>query len=264
MLVTRKPEDDFGDAKLGTWNKPGDDYYLIVDDKVIGSTWWCGADYIRNGERWASYGPAGVQMGFRTREAAEAAQVKAYAVNPSEFDRLVEDHDRAQATERARRDEELAVAADARTYTRRAARLGADEPGTTVFTLPAHHHTYGDETEVNTVAGWLEANGVEADTRHEIRVEQRAERTVIVFEEPAYANTTETRVITMTVPPPFPQPAARPDLAELLTVHSRSLFPLADHRTVACSSCTPSAGALVPWPCPTVLAAIGTAVSDAA
>jgi hypothetical protein len=55
---------------------------ILVDGREIGSTWWCGADYIPAGRRWASDGPAGCLYGddgFPTREAAEQAQVDAYA-----------------------------------------------------------------------------------------------------------------------------------------------------------------------------------------
>ncbi|QIB49486.1 hypothetical protein [Streptomyces aureoverticillatus] len=78
--VTRKPEhpgyDTVGDADH--W---GEDYFLLVDGARIGGTYWCSGRGIKDGERWASYGPAGLQMGFGTREDAEQAQVDVHLSN---------------------------------------------------------------------------------------------------------------------------------------------------------------------------------------
>lgn len=75
--VTRKPE-HAGYTALGSWNRPGEDHLLLVDGKEIGGSYWCSADYVKNGQRWASYGPAGLSMGHRTREDAEQVQVDAH------------------------------------------------------------------------------------------------------------------------------------------------------------------------------------------
>lgn len=77
--VTREPEHPGYDT-LGDADNWGEDYYLLIDGKRIGGTYWCSGSSIKDGERWASYGPAGLQMGFRTREDAEQAQLKAAGI----------------------------------------------------------------------------------------------------------------------------------------------------------------------------------------
>jgi hypothetical protein len=67
-----------GYTDLGSWNTPGEDFLLLVDDVEIGGTYWCAADYIADGDRWASWGPAGLSMGHRTREDAEVVQLRAH------------------------------------------------------------------------------------------------------------------------------------------------------------------------------------------
>ncbi|WJV51750.1 hypothetical protein [Streptomyces flavofungini] len=68
-VVTREPE------------HRGEDYHLLVDGVRIGGTYWSSGQSIKNGARWASYGPAGLQMGWRTREDAEQAQVDVHLSN---------------------------------------------------------------------------------------------------------------------------------------------------------------------------------------
>jgi hypothetical protein len=75
--VTRKPQHP-GYTTLGSWNRPGEDYDLLVNGEAIGGTYWCGSGTVKNGQRWASYGPAGLSMGHRTREDAEQVQVNAH------------------------------------------------------------------------------------------------------------------------------------------------------------------------------------------
>lgn len=77
--ITREPVHPGYDT-LGDADNWGEDFYLIVDGQNIGTTWHCPADYIRDGERWASDGPAGLSMGHRTREDAEQAQLKAHGL----------------------------------------------------------------------------------------------------------------------------------------------------------------------------------------
>jgi hypothetical protein len=79
--VTRKPE-HAGYDELGDWNSPGEDYLLYVDGKRIGCTYWCGSSSVPDGQRWASWGCAGLKLGLRTREDAEQAQVDAYTGPP--------------------------------------------------------------------------------------------------------------------------------------------------------------------------------------
>ena len=74
--ITREPVHP-GYDDLGDENTPGEDYWLLVNGENIGTTWYCSADYVNDGERWASDGPAGLSMGHRTREAAEKAQLDA-------------------------------------------------------------------------------------------------------------------------------------------------------------------------------------------
>ena len=79
--ITRTPEHD-GFTTLGSENEHGDDYLLHIDSHQIGGTYYCNATDIKDGERWASYGPAGYSMSHRTREDAEQAQIDAHLANP--------------------------------------------------------------------------------------------------------------------------------------------------------------------------------------
>jgi hypothetical protein len=80
--VTRRPEDDRY-TDLGSATEPGDDYFIVIDGQDIGGTYYCNADWVLPGQRWASWGPAGLQDGFRTREGAEQVQVAAF--DPKDF-----------------------------------------------------------------------------------------------------------------------------------------------------------------------------------
>jgi hypothetical protein len=105
--------------------------------------------------------------------------VQAYAANPDVTDRAIAEEQRAVIARQARED---AAAAD-RAEQQRRRRLGDDLPGPTVWTLPSHHFLFAAEADVAAVAGWLAAHGLEEVNRlHEIRVEQRASRRVIVVE----------------------------------------------------------------------------------
>jgi len=74
--ITREPEHP-GCETLGDADHWGEDFYLLVDGERIGGSYWCSAEYVKDGERWASWGPAGLSMGHRTREDAERVQVTA-------------------------------------------------------------------------------------------------------------------------------------------------------------------------------------------
>ncbi|MEU6054217.1 hypothetical protein ABZ829_27825 [Streptomyces xanthochromogenes] len=77
---TRQPHHpDF--TELGSENTPGEHYELCCDDIEFASTYYCGASYVRDGQRWASDGPAGLSLGHRTREDAEQVQIDAYLAN---------------------------------------------------------------------------------------------------------------------------------------------------------------------------------------
>lgn len=52
-----------------------DDHDIVVNKTKIGGVYFCGAGYVADDARWASYGPAGLRMGFPTRDAAIAAQM---------------------------------------------------------------------------------------------------------------------------------------------------------------------------------------------
>ncbi|MGW2863297.1 hypothetical protein [Streptomyces sp. NPDC001205] len=67
---------------LGSENEPGEDYLLLADGDEFANTYYCAASYVRDGERWASDGPAGLSVGHRTREDAEQAQIDAYRPDP--------------------------------------------------------------------------------------------------------------------------------------------------------------------------------------
>lgn len=63
---------------LGGPDAPGEDYDLHVDTLAVGGSYWCGSAEIPDGQRWASFGPAGLRMRFPDRETAEQVQVDAY------------------------------------------------------------------------------------------------------------------------------------------------------------------------------------------
>lgn len=75
--VTRAPVYP-DDRALGGPYRPGADYFLLVGKTKIGGTYWAGANPA--GQRWTSWGVAGLSQHHRTRELAEQAQVDAYQV----------------------------------------------------------------------------------------------------------------------------------------------------------------------------------------
>lgn len=79
--ITRTPEHPGYDT-LGTANTKGEDYLLHIDGHEVGGTYYCDATDIRDGEHWASWGPAGLSMGHRTREDAEQVQIDAHLAQP--------------------------------------------------------------------------------------------------------------------------------------------------------------------------------------
>lgn len=267
MRVTHRPKDPQW-TDLGGPDTPGEDYLIVVDDMVIGGTYWCSADYVPDGQRWASWGPAGLSMRHPDREAAEQVQVRAYAVNPDVTDRAVEQDQRTAAAEQARRDAESAE----RAAQQRRRRLGDDEPGPTVWTLPSHHFLFAAHADVAAVAAWLGAHDLdEVSGLHEIRVEQRAARRVIVVERVvlrrlASATETQTWVVTCTADPPAVDTTPRPDLVALLAEHYPTTFPLIDYgREHACATCTrqhTGPVAVTPWPCAVFVAARDRRVDD--
>ncbi len=257
-----------------------EDGVIFVDGRRIGGTYWCGPQ--PRSRRWASYGPAGAlygERGFPTRDAAEAAQVREYATNPDEYDRL---NDQAnallaadEAERQARHDAETARL-DAEDRLRR---LGDDEPGPTVWTCPAFHHMYAPAREVRLVHSWLRFHGLEGEVSglHPIRVERRATRTVIVYERPTdmvqlaaamgqnvthegWLKAVETHVTTLVEDPPTITVPDRPDLHPVFAEHRPVKFPLIDFgRNVACSCCTKNSGdvtSVIAWPCDVVETAI--------
>jgi hypothetical protein len=74
--ITREPVHPGYDT-LGDADNWGEDFYLLINGNNIGTTWYCSAAYVKDGQRWASDGPAGLSMGHPTREAAEQVQLKA-------------------------------------------------------------------------------------------------------------------------------------------------------------------------------------------
>ncbi|MDX3329922.1 hypothetical protein PV405_35650, partial [Streptomyces sp. ME02-6979-3A] len=79
--VTRRPEDDRY-TDLGSATVPGDDYFIVIDGRDIGGTYWANDHTVQPGFNWMSWGPAGLRDGFRTREEAEQVQVAAYTPAP--------------------------------------------------------------------------------------------------------------------------------------------------------------------------------------
>lgn len=154
-------------------------------------------------------------------------------------------------------------------------RLGDDEPGLTVWTLPAYHALYAPMTEVDAVSAWFAANEITyVSGCHEVRVEQRASRLAAVYEAvcrpwaQGRSLETETRVVTLTTGLPVITTPARPDLHELLEMHWPATFPLIDFgAAAACGHCTREARAtlaadMVHWPCPVVAAAMDNPPQD--
>lgn len=259
MRVSRRPRDPEW-TELGGPNTPGEDYLIVVDDAAIGGTYWCGADYVPDRQRWASWGPAGLSMHHPDRETAEQVQIRAYAADPDVVDRAIAQKQWMAAARQAA----LQAEAAARAEQHRRRRLGDDLPGPTVWTLPSHHFLFAPEADVAAVFTWLGAHGVdEVSGLHEIRVEQRTARRVTVVERPvaglASSTATETWVITCAADPPAIDTTPRPDLVAVLAEHFPAKFPLIDYgREYACAACTrehTSPAAVTPWPCAVFTAA---------
>lgn len=69
------------EAEHPGYDSPEDDFYLLVDGKRIGGTYWCPADpSTEAGQQYVSYGPAGYSFGHHTREHAEQAQLQAAGI----------------------------------------------------------------------------------------------------------------------------------------------------------------------------------------
>jgi hypothetical protein len=131
MQVSRQPKyPDFAD--LGGPNAPGEDYLILVDSKTIGGTYWCGADYIPRGQRWASWGPAGLSLRHPDRESAERVQVREYTANPDMVDRLIAEEERSAEADRVRR-----VAEEAERDEQRGERRRRERPATDAGDHPA-------------------------------------------------------------------------------------------------------------------------------
>ncbi|MFB4285226.1 hypothetical protein ACBJ59_58895 [Nonomuraea sp. MTCD27] len=191
----------------------------------------------------------------------EQAQVREYATDPDGYDRQAAMARAEQQAEQAQRQAEREAEEERREAEQRCERLGDDEPGPVVWALPVFFALYADADEVEAVANWLEANGLEdVSGRHEVRVEQRATRRAAVYEAPVWvwngrsSTTTETHVVTIvTDPPPITAPD-RPDLHEVFAEHWPARFPLVDFGLgIACAKCTRDAKVtisdqMVPWP----------------
>lgn len=267
-----------------TWQHTGyeggiEDSLLQVDGRTIGGAYWCGSDTVRDGERWASWGVAGLSMGHPTRKAAEQVQADRYATDPDRYNQQIDEDAAESAAEEAAHRARYDAAIEKADEQDRFRRCGADEPGPTVWTLPAFHVFYAPQAELDAVGDWLDANGIESSGCHPVRVEQRAARKVAVFEKPtalaslvmamgqtssarARVDAVETWVVTLATDPPVITTPDRPDLHDLFLEHWPAQFPLIDYgfRT-ACGACTKRARAttvdkMVTWPCPEVAAHI--------
>jgi hypothetical protein len=263
--VTRVPEHEGCDSLHGTATTAPDEFLILVDGQRIGGT-YLGSRPLGDGtygDQWISYGPAGFSCGHASREAAEQAQVRAYATDPSGYDRHFTMARARRKTETARQEAERQAGHRAREAGRRRELLGDDGPGTAIWVLPAFHALYAGGAEVQAVAAWLGANDVtDVCADHEVRVEQRATRRVAVYQTPSLvlngraSASTEPRAVTiMTSPPPITTPD-RPDLHPLFAEHYPTRFPLIDGGFgSACGQCTSNAKAttaeqMVSWPCP--------------
>jgi hypothetical protein len=260
FAVTREAQ-HADDTDLGSATEPGGDFYLLVDGRRIGGTYWCFADDFADGQRWASWGVAGLSRRNRTREDAENVQVREYVTDPSGCDRRLDDYEREQQDERDRREAELAAEEAAWAEARRIKMEGDDGPGETIWTLPPHHALIGELDDVTKVQAWLAAHDLDmVSAAHEIRVEQRATRRVIVVQQARFfgrcPDNTETRAVTLIAEPSAVDTTPRPDLVDMLVDggHWPSRFPLIDFgQTLACSACTRESGdptKTVAWPCP--------------
>jgi hypothetical protein len=109
-----------------------EDSLILVDGEQIGGVYLCA------NLTWASYGPLGYVFDYPTREAAERAQLREYVTNPDLFDRLNAEARAERDAEQARRDAEQDARAPAREADDRRRRLGDDEPGPTIWTLPGN------------------------------------------------------------------------------------------------------------------------------
>jgi hypothetical protein len=258
FAVTREPK--YADwTDLGGPDTPGEDYYLLVDGQRVGGTYWCSDDSIPAGQKWASWGAAGYSFRHPTREAAEAVQVREYATNPDLCDRLNADYKREQCAERERRAAEEQARIAELDAARRIEREGDDGPGETVWTLPAYHFLIAaDLADVTAVKAWLDAHDLDGVSGvHEIRIEQRLTRRVIVVERARHGwmKQTETWAVTCHTDPPAVDTTARPDLVELITsrAHYPARFPLIDFgQDWACGPCTKELGSgtgMVLWEC---------------
>lgn len=256
VQVTRVPQYE-GYETLGGPNTPGEDFYLLVDGRQIGGTYWCGADYIADGQRWASWGVAGLSLRNRTREAAEQVQVTVYLADRAGCDRRLAEDEAQLAAERAARLASEEAEDRAWQEEQRRARQGDDEPGPTVWALPTHHFLFAPTADVVAVKAWLDVHGLDdVSGAHEIRVEQRERRRVIVCERAPYApwsSRRQTWAVTCLADPPVVDCAPRPDLVALLGTHFPARFPLIDFgQDYGCVKCTRELGdptALAPWPC---------------
>jgi hypothetical protein len=254
MKVTREPRyPDYTD--LGGPDKPGEDYYLLVDGKQIGGTYWCSAADIPDGQRWASYGPAGYSLRNPDRETAEQVQIREYAINPDLTDRQIADEQREADARRAQLDAEEEAEAEVR----RRKREGDDEPGEPVWVLPPYHFLTAHPGDVAAVKAWLDAHDLDSVSgAHEIRVERRATRQALVVHEvpiAAFSSRTQLRAVTCRQAPPEVDTTPHPDLVALIEQgHAPAKFPLIDFgQNWACSACTKKHGSpteIVCWPCP--------------
>lgn len=244
------------------------DRLVLVDGFQIGMVYLC------EDGGWACWGPASLTPHHPTWQAAVDAQVAAYAIDPAGFDRRSADALAEERAERAAREAVWQAELDAQEEADRRRRLGDDEPGPTIWTLPAYHVLYAPVPETTAVSAWFGQVGADdVSAVHEVRVEQRATRRVVVFEQPhgfwltSRRAPTRTRVVTCEVDPPPIATPARPDLHDLLEEHWPTRFPLIDGgRTMACKVCTRSWKDLKPgeslhdvlasWPCPPLTAAI--------
>jgi hypothetical protein len=81
--INRTPQYD-GYTNLGDADTPGEDYLILIDGHRIGGTYYCSAENVPDGQRWASWGIAGYSMRHHTREDAEHVQTAFYLTHPEQ------------------------------------------------------------------------------------------------------------------------------------------------------------------------------------
>lgn len=96
--IAREPEHPGYDT-LGDADNWGEDFYLLVGGERVGGTYYCDAENVPDGQRWASWGIAGYSMRHHTREDAENVQTAFYLTHPEQAAKFLADRPEEAAPE---------------------------------------------------------------------------------------------------------------------------------------------------------------------